>query len=362
MNVVMLCILLLLPLVGGCATLSTGGGDLAVEEILSSRRPITAVAMTPGGRLFVSFGDGEWGEPHLVERRGDGTLLPFPDREWNQERDTAGLAPVEHFTAITSLELDPSGFLWVLDDGREEDGEREPGGAKLVRIDLRTNRVAQVIPIPERLLSPSSHLTDLQLDMTAGVAYLADEGGSAIVVIDISSGDGWIGLDRNHSLTGERLMIAAGGRVLRTPDGSILSGNVMTLALSPDGEYLLYQSLSGVTLYRIRTELLRRGVERKDRERGVEIVGRTVISSRMRSAPDRSLFLAGIQPEGVVRLAPDRRLQTLLHDPARGFSTTIALWGERSLLLGTTLPACREGGDDACHRLFRIVMTGGYSP
>ncbi|GAB4297318.1 MAG: L-dopachrome tautomerase-related protein [Desulfuromonadia bacterium] len=352
-----LCIFVLLPILGGCAALSGGSPRVAVELLLTSTRPVTAVAVTPSGRLFVAGESDGTDQPLLQERRGDGATIPFPDGEWNRSRNITGMAPVEHFTAITSLDVDPAGFLWVLDDGRGEDGEREPGGAKLVRIDLRSNRAAQVIPVPERLISPRSHFTDLQVDMTQGVAYLADEGAGAIVAVDLAAGDGWIALDRHPSLTAERLMIAAGGGVLRTADGSILSGNVVTLALSADGEYLLYQSLSGVTLYRIRTALLGKGVDRRDRESGVEIVGRTVVSSRIRTASDGSLLFAAIQPEGVVRLTDDRRLKTLIHDPTIGFSTSLAISGGGSILLATTIPSC-IGGGDGCHRLYRITLPG----
>lgn len=49
----------------------------------------------------------------------------------------------------------------------------------------------------------------------------------------------------------------ADGRELRRPDGRGVEFAVDGIALSPDGQYLYYQALTGRTLYRIATAALR---------------------------------------------------------------------------------------------------------
>lgn len=346
-------------LIGGCTLLPGGhpGFRGEVVPVFSTDRRITDVAALSGGRIFLSFEPDASGAPLLVELTSRGETVPFPDREWNRTLGIGGMSPIEHFTSVTALDVDRAGFLWVLDDGRDREGDVAPGGAKVVRIDIRTDRVSQVVPIPDRLLSPASHLADLQVDLSSGMIYIADEGTPALIVMDISSGEGWIPLDRHPSLTSERSMIAAGGEAIRNADGSMQWGNISSLALSPDGGYLAYQALSGTTLYRLATHLLRKGVERRDVEEGVEIVGRTVVASSICWEAGLGILLGEIQEGGVVRLTPDRHLEPVVHHPLLSYPTALSMVSTREMVAATRRPDCGHR-KEMCDRLVRITLPG----
>lgn len=347
-------------LLGGCARLPrvSGGFSGDVVPFYSTDRRIADIAAIPGGRIVIAFEPDEAGSPLLVELLPGGATSPVPDSEWNRNLATGGMSPIEHFTSVTALEVDQAGFLWVLDDGRDPEGEIAPGGAKVVRIDTRSYRAHQVIFLPDGLLSPDSHLVDLQVDLPSGLLYIADEGTPAILVLDISSGEGWIPLHRHPSLTAERSMIAAGGEVIRNPDGSMQGGNVSSLLLTPDGGHLLYQALSGTTLYRIGTHLLRKGVGQSDVEQGVEIVARTVIASTIQRDPNGGLLLAEIQGGGIVRLTPERYLEPVVHDPLLNYPIAVSVPSSGEMIVATRRTGCVPG-QGGCDRLVRITFPGG---
>ena len=51
----------------------------------------------------------------------------------------------DHFVCVQSVVADANGNLWVVDPAAPATAFIVPGGPKLVRIDLKTNKVAQVI-------------------------------------------------------------------------------------------------------------------------------------------------------------------------------------------------------------------------
>ena len=104
---------------------------------------ITNAAVSPGGRLFGNFP--RWTAvptPSVGEATAGGTFTPFPGGEWNEWRP--GLSPVGRFVCTHGLHADRENNLWAIDDASPHHGPMVEGGAKLVKIDLTTNRVSRV--------------------------------------------------------------------------------------------------------------------------------------------------------------------------------------------------------------------------
>src|SRR5579875_2379179 len=106
---------------------------------------LTGITVSKNGRLFVNFP--RWSDRYLyavVEVMPDGSSRPFPDEEWNQwdlKATTAG----DHFICVQSVVVDDTDALWVLDPAAPLVATVLPGGPKLVKIDLKTNRVVRTI-------------------------------------------------------------------------------------------------------------------------------------------------------------------------------------------------------------------------
>lgn len=76
----------------------------------------------------------------VAELKG-GKLVPYPDAGWNAWRNIKPLTPQDHFVCVQSVTCDGQGNLWVLDPAAPGLEFIIKGGPKLVKIDLRSNRV-----------------------------------------------------------------------------------------------------------------------------------------------------------------------------------------------------------------------------
>lgn len=353
----LLCTLLLL--LSGCALFVKPRPQLSatMTEIAVSSQPWGGVAVSRSGRLFVSFpsaGDNRQ-RLSIAEIVPDALLRPFPDVAWNPEAGAPGLSPHEYFYRVSCLRIDSTDFLWVLDSGVLEGSSIEPEAAKLVRIDLHSNSVVQVIPFPEAVTPVGTDLHDLQIDIQTGTAYVSDEGLGAIIVTDIATGESRRLLEGHPSLTSEGVMLGMEGEAWRHQDGTLVKGHVAGLALSPEGEYLYYQALSGKTLYRIKTALLRNPLAvDADLEGGIELVGRITAADALEFAPDGSLYLTDPAAGAIRRISPDHRLELLLQDPRLIWPSSLARGTDGALYVTTSLPL--PGERPIRYRLFKITL------
>jgi hypothetical protein len=124
------------------------------------------------------------------EIRGKGTFA-YPNVDLNHA-STENAANT--LFSVQTLQVDASDHLWMLDTGTLQFGEPPlPGAPKLVEVDLGSNKVVRIIPIPSEALVPTSALKDFRLDFHRGAAatvYITDSapGREALIVLDISSG------------------------------------------------------------------------------------------------------------------------------------------------------------------------------
>mgnify|MGYP003280910316 FL=1 len=149
----------------------------------------TGVTVAPNGRIFVNFP--QWGDeaPFTVAELVDGKAVPYPDAATNRP-DPAD--PVGHFISVQSVVADGANRLWVLDTAAPKFASPQAGGAKLVAIDLATNRVVKTIGLPPSVVLPTTYLNDVRFDLRQGeqgTAYITDSsnaGVGGIIVVDIA--------------------------------------------------------------------------------------------------------------------------------------------------------------------------------
>jgi Major royal jelly protein len=131
----------------------------------------TGITISKTGRFFINFP--RWSDRYqyaVVEVMPDGSTQPFPDAKWNQwdrKPSTAG----QQFVCVQSVVVDDQNALWVVDPAAPLLTSPVPGGAKLVKIDLATNTVTQVIHFNSDVVFPDSYLNDIRLDTARGIAY-----------------------------------------------------------------------------------------------------------------------------------------------------------------------------------------------
>jgi sugar lactone lactonase YvrE len=286
------------------------------EEFADDTFQITGVTMSKHGRLFVNYP--RWSDLYLnavVEVLPDGSTRPFPDETWNRW-DRKPHTATTHFVCVQSVVVDEQDALWVLDPAAPMLTSPVPNGAKLVKIDLFSNRVVQVIAFGPEAIRADSYLNDVRVDLRAQTAYITDSGAGGIVVVDLASGRARRTLDAHPSVMAEPgVEIVINGKPVVDAQGQPPKFNSDGIALSKDGAWLYYQPITATALYRVPTAVLR------DPHASATTVGAAVeryastfpVDGLWIDAQDR-VYLSDITHTAISRLLPDRTIERLIVD------------------------------------------------
>lgn len=233
-----------------------GGGD-ELEETAQAPSGPGGMCMSVSGEYIVSCHQ-FFNYPHRVMRldKKEG-WVPFPNAAMN----TPGSGSSIILDSVLGLASDSRGIVWMLDNGR-----RTGTAAKLVAWDTKRDKKHRIITISEQALSPRSFLKNLVLDPVAPFIYISDPAdgrSSAIIVVDIETGLTRRVLEGHRSVQMDisiNLEIEGGPVEVRRPDGAVatpLTG-VSPIAIDRKGDWLYYGPRNGSSLFKIKTELLRR--------------------------------------------------------------------------------------------------------
>ena len=221
---------------------------------------ITGVSVSHGGRVFVNLPRWTVDVPVSVGELKGGRITPFPDAAWNGYRNAAGPQnrPKAQFVCVQSIVVDHQDNLWVLDPAAPGQMGPVKDGPKLVKIDLKTNRVVRVVALDETAAPAGSYMNDVRFSPDDRFAYVSDSGSKgAIVVVDLAAGRAWRVLDGDPSTQYDKTVaVHTDGHVLRRPDGREPQFAADGVALSPDGRTFYWQALTGRTLYSLPTAVL----------------------------------------------------------------------------------------------------------
>jgi sugar lactone lactonase YvrE len=286
--------------------------QLASDQTIGRIEPVfefydampTGGTVSAGGRIFINFP--RWGDdvPFTVGEIRNGKVVAYPDAAINKF-DPA--RPGETLSSVQSVVVDAANRLWILDTAAPSFSSPVTGGAKLVAVDLATNKVVKTIVLPPSVALSTTYLNDVRFDLRqgkAGIAYITDSaitGPGGIIVVDIDSGESWRKLN-GHSSTapdpaftpvveGEQLAIREKGK----PPGAFCVASD-GIALSDDGATLYYCPLSSRHLFSVPTALLR------DRSASDDSVAKAVVDLGQKGASD------GLQAMSAVSDGP-RELQ-----------------------------------------------------
>ena len=230
------------------ATLLLGAGVKAQTPALTlaaqSNSMIWNGVAVAHGQVFVSGPrwSGSRG-PAVARLDSHGRLHPYPDAAWNSWRkgEDAG----HTFVNVNSIHLDNKGSLWAVDTGSPQFGGRAlPGGAKLVQIDVVTNKVTRIVPLGENVVLPGSYVDDVRVH--GDFTYSTDAGQPGIIVVNLKTGAMRRVLENIPATTSpNNRPIVVDGKAVMAPDGKPLRVHTDPMELSPDGEWLYFGPLEG---------------------------------------------------------------------------------------------------------------------
>ena len=295
----------------------------------------TGVTVSQKGRIFVNYP--RWGDPvtFTVAELKDGKAVAYPDAAFatfDKER------PKDTLVSVQSVIVDPADRLWILDTGSIEFGPVIPGGAKLVGVDLTSNKVFKSIAFPPEVALKTTYLNDIRFDLRkgkAGVAYITDSSGAGpngIIVVDLDSGASKRRLhDHPSTKAVKNFLPLVEGRALlerkpNEPPGHLSIGSD-GIAIGNDGKHLYYCPLASRHLYRVSTGAL------LDEKATDEEVGKTVedlgdrgfASDGLESDDKGRVYLTDYEHNGILRRTADGQYETLVHDPHVLWPDTLSL-------------------------------------
>jgi sugar lactone lactonase YvrE len=323
----------------------------ALQQVAQFGHQVTGVTVTERGRIFVNFP--RWTEDSPVsvaEVMKDGSLRPYPDEQWNAWRNVRRdeLDPSDHWVCVQSVVADGRGSVWVVDPAAPAVDGLVPGGPKLVRIDLATDRVTQVIRFGQDVAIPGSYLNDVRFSKDGKYAFLTDAGQrGALVVVDLAAGRARRVLDGHPSTQPEKgVVVSTDGKPLRYPDGRPVLFAADSIALSSNGAYLYWKALTGNTLYRIQTAALTdSGLAGKDVAARVQPFGKVGPTDgfwigRRADTDSDILYITSIEDNAIkarnLAQGPAGGLRTVVQDPRLRWPDTFSQGPDGSLYVTTS--------------------------
>jgi hypothetical protein len=279
----------------------------------------------PGGMCVLPSGDyviscHQFFNPQFRVMKNDRKQgwIPFPSAEMN----TPGSGSPVLLDSVLGVACDSRGILWMLDNGRRSDVP-----PKLVAWDTKRDQLHQVIMINNQALSPRSFLKNLVLDPAAPFIYISDPAdgiSSALIVVNTQTGLTRRVLEGHRSTQMEpNIVLQLDGRsiVVRRPDGEVatpLTG-ISPIAIDRKGEWLYYGPRNGSSLFKIKTELLRRqDITKSALESQVNGVSPKPICDSMAIDSKGRIYFGDISRGSIDYVAPDEQylnLRLLIRDP-----------------------------------------------
>ncbi len=358
------------------------GAQLAADRPIGTIEPVyefhdampTGVSVAADGRIFINFP--RWGDdvPFTVGEIRDGQVVPYPDATINSF-DPA--RPGQTLGSVQSVVVDAAKRLWILDTAAPGFSPPAAGGAKLVAVDLATNKVVKIVVLPSSTVLPTTYINDVRFDLRrgkAGVAYITDSsisGPGGIIVVDLDSGESWRKLTGHGSTSpdpafipvveGERLAVCEKGKP-PAPFNVASDG----IAISADGATLYYCPLSSRHLYSVPTSLL------LDRSASEAVVAEAVIDLGEKGASDGleadnkgRIYAGDYERNSVRRRESNGEWETIAHDPRILWPDTLSVASDGYLYFTANQlhrqAQFHEGQDQRVkpYTLFRVKIDAG---
>lgn len=289
-----------------------------IRVAASEHAILNGVAVSPEGRIFSSFP--RWMDaptPSLAEAMPDGSFLAFPGNRWNDWYP--GLPVAEHFVNVHSVCADAENYLWAVDDAAPHHLPYLKGGPKLVKFDLRTNRLVRVYPIDENVAPPGAVLGHMRVD--GRFAYITESHHGAIIVLDQETGATRRLLSKDPKTRADATIVPLiDGEEFRRADGQVPDVKVDLLELSNDRRCLYFSALFGPRLHRIETKYLREpDLSDAQISPHIEDVARIPPCAGFTIDAKGNLYFSSFTENAMLVMGEDRKLRTLVSDPRISF-------------------------------------------
>jgi sugar lactone lactonase YvrE len=327
---------------------STIVGDLQLVASLAGDQP-AGVAISNSGRLFVSYPRHDGDVAFTAGEINDGHAVAYPSVELN--RATAATAASTLFS-VQTFQVDGADHLWMLDTGTLQFGEPPvKGAAKLIEVDLASNRVLRTVLLPPEALVPNSALKDFRFDFhrgQGGIVFITDSapGFEALIVLDL------VTRKAMRRLKGSPMVSARSGRtplvgfepLLVWPAKRVEQGapqpwlvGLNALELSADRNTLYFSAFTGRRLYSVSAGDLSNPAVQNDKVISeVADLGAIGMAGHFTLDTNGRLYYMDMEQDGIFRRASDGRIQAVVVDPRLMWPDTMVIGTDEYLYVTTS--------------------------
>jgi len=310
--------------------------DYKLEEVATfPAQQITGVTVSAKGRVFVNFPF--WSDDHTtsVAELVDGKPVPYPDPAWNAKEGEPG----SRWVCVQSVVVDDQDALWVLDAASPKTEAVVPGGPKLVKFDLATNKPVQTISFDATIAPEKSYLNDVRFDTKTGHAFITESGTGCLIVVDLKTGKARRVLDNDPSTKVEpdKSIVVDGMKIIDPKTMQAPAFQADGIALDLEKGWLYYHALTAAKMYRIKTsDLLDESLTPAQLADKIDKLADTPKPDGMLEGRDGTVYLAAFEQNAIVRYdVATRKSTTILSDPLLQWPDTMA-WGPGGHLYVTT--------------------------
>jgi len=273
----------------------------------------TGVAISAKGRLFVTYP--RWSDTYkygVVEVMPDGIAKPFPDAATNNWQP--GQSGMDKWVCVQTAYVDDQDYLYIVDPAAPKLGKVYNASAKVVKFDLKTNQIVKTYRFPGTI-DDQSYLNDIRIDTKTQMAYLTNSGTGGIVVLDLTNGRSRQVLQAHRSVHPDsNAKFIIDGHELKK-QGQPVAFQSDGIALSPDGRYLYYKTISDKNLFRIKTQALNDTTLTGQQLAGqVEFLGSFSNTDGMIFDGKGNLYLGDPTTYSMVEITPDLKARTWIKD------------------------------------------------
>ena len=275
------------------------------EIVARLSQPPGNVTVTGSGRIIMS--QHQFYEPDysVVERQGDGSLTPFPNKELNDRQSHSDLT----LDSVLGIRTDVNGVVWMLDDGM-----RSGVTPKLVGWDTKADKLHRVIYLPAPIAPKDAFVNDFTVDSRHNRIFIVDPAGganAAFIVVDLDTGAARRVLEGHPSVVPEKVDLIIDGRPIQVKDatGHLVRPRIGVDPVTEDlqNEWVYFGPMHGSSLYRIKAaDLADEGLDAKTLSQRVERYSAKPICDGISIDKDNNIYLGDLAENAIGVIKPDR--------------------------------------------------------
>jgi len=335
----LICLLMITSTTLGYISQVSAANQEASLEVVAEfpKLQVTGIAVSrKSGRIFVNFPD--WSDDHslsVAELMKDGSLKPYPNREWNVQEG----APEKRLVCVQSVSIDDADTLWILDPASPKMNGVLKGGAKLLQVNLQTNEVERTILFPDEVAPEKSYLNDVRVDIAKGFAFITESAIGSLIVVDLKTGKSrrlLVDAPVTKKEMGMKLVVD-GILVLDPKTHTTPAMNVDGLALDLINSTVYFHALAGHLLYKITENALTDpNLAPQALSENVIKVGETPPPDGMLADSSGHIYLTDLEHNAIVRWdIAEHQWGTVIQDDRLQWPDSMS-WGPGGYLYVTT--------------------------